>query len=129
MANKQQGALPQDIRAIGSTDVLAAAPFNDASVAYEASHIFKSKPGILYGLSGFNSKGSAQWVQIFDANRLPADGGVPLVTFTVPTVANFSVDFGVLGMRFNAGIVVCNSSTGPTKTIGSADCFFTGRFR
>lgn len=129
MGNKQQGALPQDIRALGSTDVLAAAPFSDASAAYEASHIFKARPGVCYGFSGFNSKGSAQWIQIFDANRLPADGGVPLITFTVPTVANFTVDFGVYGMRFNVGIVICNSSTGPTKTIGSADVFFSGRYR
>lgn len=102
---------------------------NATTVAYAASLVVKAGAGVLYGLTGYNSKGSAQWIQLHDAAALPADTAVPVVTFTVATVANFSLDFGVYGRAFTSGIVICNSSTGPTKTIGSADCWFDLQFQ
>ncbi len=51
--------------------------------------------------------------------------GIPICTFAVPTLSNFSLDYPA-GLPFRNGIVVCNSTTGPTKTLGSADCYFTG---
>ncbi len=99
-------------------------PLNSTSVAYEASRIVKPASGIVYGLSGYNSKGSAQWIQIHDAAALPANGAIPKVIITVPTISNFSILFGPQGRRFFNGIVVVNSSTGPTLTIGSADVWF-----
>lgn len=92
--------------------------------AYATNLVVRSNPGRCYGLTGYNSKASAQFIQLHDAATLPADGAYPRVTITVPATSNFSIDFGKYGRRFDAGIVICNSSTGPTKTIGSADCFF-----
>lgn len=103
-------------------------PQNYSSAAYEASAVVKSSKGALYGLSGYNSKASTQFIQIHDASALPADTAVPKITITVPASSNFSVDFGQYGKWFQNGIVVSNSSTGPTKTIGSADVFFEVRF-
>ena len=103
-------------------------PLNSTSIAYEASRIIKSGPGNLYGLSGYNSKATAQFIQIYDASSLPTDNAVPVTIINVPATTNYSVDFGVYGRRFSIGIVACNSSTGPTKTIGSADCWFDGRY-
>ena len=97
---------------------------NSTSVAYEASRVVSAGPAACYGLTGYNSKASAQFIQIFDAASLPADGAVPVVVITVPTVSNFSIDFGQYGRYCKNGIVVCNSSTGPTKTIGTTDCWF-----
>jgi hypothetical protein len=97
---------------------------NSTSTGYETNHVVKATPGTVYGLQGYNSKASAQFIQLHDAASLPADAVVPAVTLAVPATSNFSVDFGVYGRTFATGIVICNSSTGPAKTIGSADCFF-----
>lgn len=104
-------------------------PFNSDSAAYVASQIAKATAGVLYGVWGYNSKGSAQFIQLHDAAALPADAAVPEIVITVPTVANFYLDFGVYGRQFTSGIIICNSSTGPTKTIGSADCWFSLMYR
>tara|TARA_R110000868_G_scaffold59182_6_gene181774 strand:+ start:921 stop:1247 length:327 start_codon:yes stop_codon:yes gene_type:complete len=101
---------------------------NANSGGYVASLVVKKTGGVLFGLTGYNSSGSAQFIQVHDANILPADAAVPVLTFTVATVANFSIDFGIKGRKFTKGIVVCNSSTGPTKTIGSADTFIDAQY-
>lgn len=96
---------------------------NRTTTVYAASLVIASNPAILRGLTGYNS-GAAQFIQIHDAASLPADTAVPKVVFTVQAQSNFSIDFGVSGRAFDTGIVVCNSSTGPTKTIGAANCWF-----
>jgi hypothetical protein len=101
---------------------------NATTAAYAASLVVKAKSGVLYGFSGYNSKASAQFVQVHDAAALPADAAVPKLLVTVPASSNFSVDLGLRGRFFANGIVICNSSTGPTKTIGAADCFIDAQF-
>lgn len=102
---------------------------NATTVAYAASLVAKPKPGTLYGLTGYNSKASTQFILIHDAALLPADGAVPAVVLSVAASSPFSLDYGTLGRTFKNGIVVVNSSTGPTKTIGSADCWFDVQYR
>ena len=100
-----------------------------ATTAYAASLVLATDESELISLVGYNSKTSAQFIQIHNATSLPAEGAVPLVTFTVAASSNFSLDVPLTGLPFSSGIVVCNSSTGPTKTMGAADCWFTAVVR
>ena len=98
-----------------------------ASAAYEASRVVKASAGRLRLLTGYNS-GPAQWIQLHDANVVPAETSVPALILRVPTAENFSYDPGELGRYFATGITVLNSTTGPTKTIGAADCWFNAEY-
>ncbi len=53
---------------------------------------------------------------------------IPVLIITAAASSNFSIQLNS-SLPLSVGIVVCNSSTGPTKTIGSADCWFTGLVR
>ena len=102
---------------------------NSATAAYAASKVIKATPGTLYGMAGYNSKTSTQFIQFHDSASLPADTAVPVFNITVPASSNYSIDFGAYGMAFATGIVTCNSSTPQTKTIGSADCQFFAEYK
>jgi hypothetical protein len=102
-------------------------PLNRPVTAYTSSLIIKPGPGILYGFTVYNSRASAQFILLFDANTVPADSAIPVTVFTVGASSQLPINF-VPGRAFNAGIVICNSSTGPTKTIGSADCWFDAQY-
>lgn len=101
----------------------------DDSVAYEASTISKANPGTIYSITGYSAKISAQFIQLHDSATLPANTAVPAVIFSVPASSNFFYDFNEIGRFCEKGIVVCNSSTGATKTLGSADCWINIQYK
>ncbi len=103
------------------------APSNVTSTAYEASHLIKASAGTLYSLTGYNSKTSAQFIQVHNATAVPADTAVPVVIFSVPASSNFAFELQ-RGRVMSTGIAVCNSSTGPTKTLGATDVWFDVQF-
>src|SRR5690349_3061459 len=53
--------------ALVPTVVQATAPVIASSTIYENSRIIKLGAGNLYSLDGYNSKGSAQFIQLFDS--------------------------------------------------------------
>ena len=98
-------------------------PLNYVSRQLENSCVVKTGDGILYGLTVTNTKASAQFVLMFEGRTLPADTTVPIIAKSVP--ANDAVGFNWFpGRAFSSGLILCNSSTNATKTIGSADCLF-----
>ena len=103
-------------------------PLNRATVAYAASLEIAVGDCLLKTLNGYNSRLTPQWIQLFDAAALPANGAIPVAILYVLPQQNFSFDYGVYGRQFSNGIVVCNSTTGPTKTIGAADCWFDAQY-
>jgi len=105
----------------------AAAPTNATTAAYSTSKVVKAAAGTLYMANGFNS-GPAQFIQLHDAAALPANSAVPVLFTYASANTPWSFDFGSRGRAFAAGIVVCNSSTGPTKTIGSADIWVDAQY-
>ena|SRR5437867_1633406 len=93
--------------------------FNSGKVA--SSFQVKSTSGLLFGF--WVSSVAAQFIQVFDASSLPADTAVPLLSF--PVAATSGVGSAWIPPRsFRNGLVLCNSSTQHTKTLGSADCIF-----
>lgn len=100
-----------------------------ATTALAASGVVKNAAGVLYGVSGFNNKASEQYIQIFNATAVPADGVAPLAVIKVGAGCNFSYDFGIRGLRHATGICWANSSTLATKTIGAADCWLVASYK
>lgn len=97
---------------------------NKSSSGLAASLVVSANPAVLYGLTVYNGKASSQYVQIHDAASLPANGVTPVFPpIKLDTGETKALDFPE-GRNFATGIVVCNSSTADTKTIGSADCMF-----
>jgi hypothetical protein len=78
----------------------------------------------VYGFTVYSSNVAAQFVLVFDRSVLPADSAIPLFAIPVAATSQVSAYYGPMGRIFGQGIVLCNSSTATTKTIGAADCFF-----
>ena len=97
--------------------------YNSSTAAYAASLVVSKSPAYLCGVTVYNSSASTQFIQLHDAASLPANGVAPKLFFEIQPSSSRLIEF-LRPREFDTGIVVCNSSTGPTKTIGSADCWF-----
>lgn len=90
-----------------------------------ASAVVKTSNGLLFGFTV--SSEIAQYIQVFDATSLPSEGAVPLLSFQVALGGYLSLQW-VPPRYMEYGIVLCNSSTQHTKTIGTTDCIFDVNF-
>jgi hypothetical protein len=97
---------------------------NSTTTAYANSLIVKASSGKLFSMNGHNSKNQSQFIHVYNSATLPANGAVPEIIILVPSSTSFFIDMHEHGRYFSNGIVIGNSSTGPTKTIGVADCWF-----
>lgn len=99
------------------------APFNFNPAAAAASGVVKAGPGALFGWTVANGNAALRWLQFFDATTVPADTTIPTLSIGMAIGAS-SVITLIRPRIFLKGIVVCNSSTATTKTVGAADSIF-----
>lgn len=101
-------------------------PSQDVSAALEASSVSKASAGVFYGLSGHNTLAAAQWILVYNAAAVPANGAItPIAAIRVGANSNFSFDTGKFGIYCSSGICWSNSTDATifNKTLGAADCF------
>lgn len=100
------------------------------TTAAAASLVVATGPARLIHVIGYNAKTASQFIQVHNAASLPSEGAVPVYVFAVDASSNFSFVIPASspeGEPFVTGIVICNSSTYATKTIGSADCWIVAK--
>lgn len=125
MSNGQVIETPEVFR--GNEGGASNLPANIHSNVLSKSLVVKSGQAILYGFTALNTNAAQQFILVFDAQALPANGIVPAVAFTIAGAANLGVNW-IPGRTFRSGIVIANSSTADTLTIGAADCFFDAQY-
>lgn len=108
----------------GLTNLSASVASTSNSVSYEASRAAKATSGTLFSVSIFNSAAVSQFYQLHNAASLPSNGAAPASIIKIPAGGSGGWDFGVRGRPFSTGIVISNSSTGPTLTVGAADSYY-----
>ena len=97
------------------------------TTALASSLVVKASSGTLLGITGINTSDSDLYIQVHNTISLPADASVPDLVFIAYAGQNFSLFLNV-PYPLNTGIVVCNSTTLATKTIGSANCWFNVQY-
>lgn len=110
------------------TPQAGAMPSNHNPAALAASAVVCARRSALLRATMLNTNAAARWMQVFDAAAVPADAAVPILSIPVAAGALATLDLGVHGKLFKAGIVICTSSTAATKTIGAADALIEATF-
>lgn len=99
-------------------------PSISATTALATNLVVKASAGTLFQITGYST--TAQFLQVHDASSLPADTAVPEIV--IPIAANEPFVLALPGHACGTGIVICNSTTGPTKNIGAADTWITAHY-
>lgn len=116
--------LGQQEEAAFSGDQAVGYPLSVHSLAYESFHIVNSGPCRLFGFEVYSSLASAQWIQLFNTQATSPTGLLPVAIFTVAGTSNLPVAYPWPGRWFDQGIIIANSTTGPTYTAGAANCYY-----
>lgn len=95
------------------------------TTALAASLVVKASAGKLFGFYGYST--AAQFIQVHNTTSVPADTAVPDDVFPIEANKPFSL-WLEHPEPFTTGITICNSSTGPTKTIGGSTCWITALY-
>jgi hypothetical protein len=96
-----------------------------ATTALATNVVVKASAGKLFGFVGYST--TAQFIQLHNTTSLPADTAVPVLVFPIEANKPFSISLE-RPHPCSTGITLCNSTTGPTKTIGAADTWITAYY-
>jgi hypothetical protein len=96
-----------------------------ATTALATNLVVKASAGKLFGFYGYST--ATQFIQLHNTASLPADTAVPVGVFPITANTPFSL-WLEHPQPCSTGITLCNSSTGPTKTIGSSNTWITALY-
>lgn len=99
-------------------------PSNAQSPALANSIVASLGTARLYGFTATSTNVAAQFIQVFDESGVPSNAKIPVFTVNVAAASTVSVYFGSMGRTFDRGIILANSTTQGTLTIGAADTLF-----
>ncbi len=99
-------------------------PENAFSPALSKSIVLQGGALRLYGFTATSTNVAAQFIQVFDARDVPANGTVPLFSLNAAIASPVGAYFGSVGRSFDFGIVICTSTTQGSLTLGAADTLF-----
>lgn len=110
--------------------ILPVALFGDPSVSNSPTldnklvlYVGKGTVGTRLTCVFTNTNGAVRYFQVHDSATLPADTAVPKLSIAVAAGGSYVLD---IPWSCTNGIVICNSTTVATKTIGAADAYITG---
>lgn len=110
------------VEPLGMAEAVRRLP-NATTSAITNSIIVKPTSGLLYGFTVTNTNAGGQFVLVFDQNTVPSNGSVPILAAAV-AASSFVPMVWIPPRAFRNGIVLCNSTTNASLTIGAADCIF-----
>lgn len=97
-------------------------------------YVAKSGPGWLVSLTVANKSEAQEFLQVFDATAVPANGPQAPIWFgAIPgrdaagNPGTINANWGSVPLKFSSGLALVCSSTGPDKTTAIEQCVFTGQ--
>jgi hypothetical protein len=99
-------------------------PTNYSSQALEKSRVVFTGQCRLEGFNAVNTNASTRYIMVFDATAVPANGAVTGMIFTATSGQSVGVYWGTTGRWMQFGLVICNSTTQTSLTLGAADSAF-----
>ncbi|HEV3115291.1 MAG TPA: hypothetical protein VGY99_32820 [Candidatus Binataceae bacterium] len=97
--------------------------YNSGGALVSGGVIVSDGPARLYKLTVTSQDNADQFVMLFDAVAVPANGAAAVAAFKVPAGSTAGIDYGWRGKAFEHGICWSNSTTLPDLTAGAANCY------
>jgi hypothetical protein len=103
--------------------------YNSGAALASGGVIISDGPARLYNLTVTSQDSTEQYILLFDAIAVPANGAAAVAAFVVPAGATARIDYGWRGKAFDNGICWSTSTTLPQLTAGTANCYAEGNWQ
>lgn len=102
--------------------------YDSGGVLVSGGVVVSDGPARLYNLTVTSQDSSDQYIMLFDAIALPANGAAPVAAIKIQAGSTVRIDYGWRGKAFQKGICWSNSTTLPDLTAGTANCYAEGNW-